>query len=112
MYNAPRAASIQADEDSVLYALDRATFNNIVKEASIKRRERFETFLSKVELLSELEAYERGKICDVLETEVFENGQAVITQGDKGDKFYFVEDGEAVALKRGPGSLFLTGRWN
>ena len=34
LYNAPRAASVQAKTDSVLWELDRATFNNIVKEAS------------------------------------------------------------------------------
>lgn len=38
LYNAPRAASIQAQTDSVLFALDRATFNGIVKEATIKKR--------------------------------------------------------------------------
>jgi len=88
-----------ADEDSVLYSLDRETFNNIVKEAAVKRRERFEDFLSKVELLADLNSYERGKICDVLVTEEFENGTEVIKQGDKGDKFYFIEQGEADAFK-------------
>lgn len=92
----------------MLYSLDRATFNNIVKEASIKRRERFESFLSKVELLSELEPYERGKICDVLEQELFEDGQSVVKQGDKGDKFFFIEDGEAIAFKKKPGRVLMT----
>jgi cAMP-dependent protein kinase regulator len=36
LYNAQRAASIKAKTDSVLFALDRATFNNIVKESAIK----------------------------------------------------------------------------
>lgn len=31
LYNAPRAASIKAKSDSVLFALDRDTFNHIVK---------------------------------------------------------------------------------
>ncbi len=35
LYNAPRQASIKAKEDCVLYALDRETFNNIVKEAAM-----------------------------------------------------------------------------
>lgn len=103
LYNAPRAATIIAEEDAVLFALDRATFTNIVKEASVKRRERFETFLNKVELLADLDTYERGKICDVLETEHFKDGEVVIKQGDKGDKFYFIEDGEAIAVKKNPG---------
>lgn len=35
LYNAPRAATIVANEDCILWALDRETFNNIVKEAAM-----------------------------------------------------------------------------
>ena len=38
LYNAPRAASIQALEPSALYSLDRQTFNHIVKESAVKHR--------------------------------------------------------------------------
>jgi cAMP-dependent protein kinase regulator len=34
LYNAPRAATITADEDSSVLKLDRDTFNNIVKQAA------------------------------------------------------------------------------
>jgi len=39
LYNAPRAASIKAKTDSILFSLDRITFNHIVKDASRKKRE-------------------------------------------------------------------------
>ncbi len=55
MYNAPRAASIKADSNCVLYSLDRETFNNIVKEAVIKRREIYDEFLQSIKLLDTLE---------------------------------------------------------
>ena len=45
LYNAPRAASIKSIEDSHLWVLDRNTFNNIVKVASQKKREKYESFL-------------------------------------------------------------------
>lgn len=38
LYNVPRAASIKAKTDSILWALDRDTFNNIVKESAQKKR--------------------------------------------------------------------------
>lgn len=99
MYNAPRAASIAALEDSLLYSLDRDTFNNIVKTATIKRREQYEIFLKKVEILAELEAYERAKLSDCLKTERFKKGDLIIKEGEIGDKFYFVQEGNADALK-------------
>ena len=99
MYNAPRAASICAVEESLCYSLDRDTFNNIVKTAAIKRRELYENFLKKVEILAELEAYERAKLCDCLKTERFSKGDYIIHEGEIGDKFYFVQEGTAEALK-------------
>jgi len=59
LYNAPRAATIIAKTDSVLFSLDRETFNNIVKDAASKKREKYEEFLSKVEILHDMEPYER-----------------------------------------------------
>lgn len=35
LYNARRAATITANTDCILWSLDRATFNNIVKEAAM-----------------------------------------------------------------------------
>lgn len=95
----PRAATIIANEESILYALDRACFNAIVKEASVKRRERFEAFINKVSLLSTLDTYEKNNFCDVLEPETFEEGAIVVKQGDPGTRFYFIEEGNAVASK-------------
>jgi cAMP-dependent protein kinase regulator len=59
LYNAPRAANITAKTDAILFSLDRATFNAIVKDAASKKRERYENFLKQVELLADMEPYER-----------------------------------------------------
>lgn len=87
-----------AKEASVLYALDRECFNAIVKDASIRRRERFEEFIDRVELLKGLDSYEKNNFCDVIESESFEEGQDVVVCGEEGAKFYFVEEGRAQAL--------------
>jgi cAMP-dependent protein kinase regulator len=105
MYNAPRAASIIALEEATLFSLDRDTFNNIVKTATIRRRETYENFLKKVEILSELEDYERAKLCDCLKTEKFDKGDFIIKEGEVGDKFYFIQEGTADALKNEGGKL-------
>ncbi len=66
LYNAPRAANIRAISQSILFSLDRETFNNIVKDAMIKKRDQFKEFFSKIELLDSLTPSEKDKIIDCL----------------------------------------------
>ncbi|KAL1931213.1 hypothetical protein VTP01DRAFT_10350 [Rhizomucor pusillus] len=99
MYNAPRAATIVATSDAVLWALDRVTFRTILMENTSRKRRMYESFLEEVPLLKSLESYERHKIADALESVYFEDGQAVVTQGDIGDRFYIIEAGQAAVYK-------------
>lgn len=100
LYNCPRAASVETREESVLWQLDRETFNAIVKDAASKKREMYENFLKSVSLLDSVEAYERMQIADALKSEVFNEGDHIVKQGDPGEKFYFIEEGSAVATKQ------------
>jgi len=99
LYNAPRAATIIATEDSVLWSLDRNTFNHIVKDSASKKREKYEEFLKNVKLLSTIDPYERSKIADAFKPESYNPGEYVISEGEAGNTFYFIEKGEAVATK-------------
>lgn len=64
LYNAPRAASIRAKTDCLLWSLDRECFNIIVKDAARKKREKFEDTLNKVKILEELDPYEKSRLGD------------------------------------------------
>ena len=99
LYNAPRAATIRAKTNSTCWALDRECFNNIVKDAAIKKREKYENTLKKVELLKSIDPYELGQICDALKTKNYSKGEIIIKQGDKGDIFYILDEGNAHAEK-------------
>ncbi|CAO3617742.1 unnamed protein product [Cunninghamella blakesleeana] len=101
MYNAPRAATIIATSDSVVWALDRVTFRTILMEHTSRKRRMYESFLEEVPLLKSLKPYERHKIADALESVYFDDGETVINQGDVGDQFYIIESGEAVFYKSG-----------
>lgn len=99
MYNGPRAATVTATSDVVLWALDRVTFRRILMENTSRKRRMYEAFLETVPLLVSLEPYERHKIADALESVYFTDGQAVVKQGDQGDNFFIIESGEATVTK-------------
>lgn len=102
LYNCPRAASVQAgDTQCVIWQLDRETFNAVVKGASMKKREKYDGFIKSVNLLSSMQMYERGQLVDALKPETFKAGDIIVKQGDPGDKFYIVEEGNCVAEKSG-----------
>jgi len=100
MYGHPRAASILALEASDLWALDRITFRTIILKAAHRKRTMYERFLATVPLLGSLDPAQRSKVADALSSSVFMDGQPVVKQGDMGDTFFFVEEGEAVVTKK------------
>jgi len=101
LYNCPRAATVKSKERGVCWKLDRETFNAIVKEAAQKKRERYDSFLAKVPLLQSMDAYERSQLADALRSESFSEGQVIVSEGEVGQKFYIIEEGEAAAAKGG-----------
>lgn len=102
MYGHPRAATVVSIEPSTLWRVDRITFRTIILKAAHRRRTMYEHFLSTVPLLASLSAEERSKIADALTSKVYVDGDVVVRQGDIGDTFFFVEEGEAVVTKKQP----------
>ena len=100
LYNCPRAASIVcSSNECILWALDRETFNHIVKTSAQNKREKYEKFLKKVDILSTIDSYELGKICDSLKSGVYKKGDYIIKEGEMGDVFYILEEGKCNATK-------------
>ena len=95
LYNAPRAASIIAKSDCHLWVLDRNTYNFIVKEAAQRKRDKYENFLKTVPLLQSMDHYERSKLADAIKEEKFEAGDSIIRQGETGNTFYIIVEGQA-----------------
>ena len=81
LYNAPRAATIKCfSEECVLFALDREAFNHIVREATAKKREKYEKLMEKIELLKNVDSYEKMQLIDALKPVTFQKGEFIIKQ--------------------------------
>lgn len=105
MYNAQRNATVTADEDAVVWMVDRYTFRRIVKDVGVSELEKYILFLNKVELLSGLTANERIKIAEALEEIEYPADTVVFKEGDGGDAMYLVSSGEVVMKKKATDEL-------
>jgi cAMP-dependent protein kinase regulator len=90
LYNAPRAATITADGDVLLYVLDRGTFNHIVKGSAIRKREKYDSFLKKIKLLETMDDYERSQVSEAFKDCKYTAGQSIIKEGEEGKDMFFL----------------------
>lgn len=93
LYNMPRAATIKAKSDGLLWAMDRQIFRRIVLKSAFKKRKMYEELIEVVPMLKALQSYERMNLADALVPKYYQNNDCIINQGDPGDGMYFVEEG-------------------
>ncbi len=100
MYNAPRAATCRVSTTATLWALDRISFKVIVVAAAMQKRETYKSFLSQVPILESLTEMEILTLADSLAEETYEDGSVVCNQGDEGNYFYIIKEGNAVCYQK------------
>jgi len=102
MYSAPRAATITVATPGIrLFCLDREPFKMLLAQNSQAQLEMYEGWLKEVEILKTLNHFELSTLSECLESELFDTGEVIISQGEAGDKFYIVEDGTCSAFMMG-----------
>jgi len=104
LYNCPRAASVVCSETATLWELDRETFTNIVMVAVLRKRETCTAVLRRIPWMATLTEAELNNIVDALKVESHLEGSVIIRQGEFGDHFFIVQDGQVVASKEVPGN--------
>ena len=80
LLNEKRFASIQCETDCELFSLDKATFDLILKEDLIKKRENYWETLNKVKFFENFEDYDKALFIDCLKLVVFEKDEFIIKQ--------------------------------
>jgi len=99
MYNAPRAASIKAKTACKCWALDRVSFRRLLMDTTEAKRKKHENFLSNVPILESLSKTEISRIADALIEKTFRDGEYAVRQGDNGDEFFIIAEGNARVFK-------------
>ncbi|KAL6770720.1 FAP295 [Auxenochlorella protothecoides x Auxenochlorella symbiontica] len=99
MYNSPRGATVAATQDSVVWVLERDVFRAHARVGQETATQQVELFLNSVPILSALTKEEKLVLVDAAEEAVFPPGTTVVRQGDAGDAFFIIKDGEAVVYQ-------------
>lgn len=77
------------------FRLDRESYRMLLMGNTLKKRKMYEEFLKKVPILSSLDSWELLTLADSLETHTYKTGDVIMKQGDDGDDFYIIVQGEA-----------------
>jgi len=99
MYSKPRAATVTAAKDGVLWAMDRRSFRAILMKSSATSMVRT---LRSVDVLKSMTVGQLQRLQDMLTEMTFSDGESVITQGEHSETFYVIVEGRVRCTKREP----------
>lgn len=108
LYFAPRAATVLAKENAIVWVIDRKNFKDILAKSSDELAKEYVKYLEKVELLSPLKDDEKEAVAQTLNEMSFTKGEMVFQQGEKGDVFYILIAGQVTVIKDGKETAKLT----
>lgn len=104
MYGSPRAATIRANTDCVLWSLNSQQFKGITTSHKRKREEIIVDTIRKVKIGGSvlgdvLHPEDINAMATATESDSFEKGTVIIRQGESGDVFYMIESGTVDVFK-------------
>ena len=94
LHNAPRAATVTAESDVCAWQVDATTFKSILMSKSKADAQDYASFIKEVPLLKSLSKEDVRSLLDALEEQAFGANQQIVREGETGDAFYIVREGE------------------
>ena len=94
MSDAPRNATCQASQDSIVWVLSHDDFRHCVDREGAERTAQYLMLMQEIKLLQPLEADERKALAGALEEVEYEPDTVIFTEGEIGDAMFLVVHGE------------------
>jgi len=101
LHDAPRAATVTAETEVKAFSIDSTTFKVILMGKGKKDTAMYIEFLKKVPILSNLKDEEIQELSGALTESEHAENKNIICEGDEGDKFYIIREGEVKCTKVG-----------
>ena len=70
-----------------------------MKDASQRKRDKYDNFLLQVPIFETMEPYERSKLSDAFVEKKVSAGEKIITEGEPGNDLFLLQEGTAIATK-------------
>lgn len=102
MYGTPRAATCRANQDSVVWCVDRSAFRAAITRMHKQQFQANIEFLRGVAILQPLLTRELALVDEAMMPCTYDEGDIIVKQGDDPDKFYIVKRGIATWSKKNP----------
>jgi CRP-like cAMP-binding protein len=93
LYLVPRAATVTAKANSVVWVIDRGNFKDILMKVSDAKLEEYKKHLDRVAILDPLTGEEKKALAGALVEMHFTKGEVIVQQGEPGNTFYILYDG-------------------
>jgi cGMP-dependent protein kinase len=99
LYDAPRNATVKATCDSVVWCVQRADFRNALQTMYERKDAKHMELLRKLEIFHSLLTNELHLISDACTHHDYKEGEHIVKEGEQGDRFYMIMEGEATWSK-------------
>lgn len=94
LHNQPRAATVRAVSEGLLWAVSRKNFNKLVVKRAFEKRKFYMELLDGVPQLNPLTEYEKMQVADALIGKTYSADDVIFKEGDEGDGMYFIIEGK------------------
>ncbi|CAB1319765.1 unnamed protein product, partial [Coregonus sp. 'balchen'] len=100
LYNCNYTYTITALKNSMLWVIDRQSFQTIMVQSGLSRLAQFRELLCRVPFLRSLPEDVLMKVSDILEESRYSEGDYIIRQGATGDTFYIISSGQVKVTEK------------
>ncbi|CAE7248194.1 SUM1 [Symbiodinium sp. CCMP2592] len=101
LHQAPRAATVVARTDAVIWSVSRQTVRKITCSFQEAKRRYYDRKLMSVDVLQPLDDEERQQVIECLRTRHYDPGYVIIREGEEGHEFFLLIEGTATVSKNG-----------